>query len=135
MTRSLDETHRDVVTALIALGGSSDAMTLKKRIMEGGYRQLDAELAIQRSTDGQRLPLVVVQRNLHIAIEDDLPQRCAEAASWRRSGLYEGYLLAAHGAACVAKGLCSEDDSIRYAEDMTIRAALDRVAGSAGSAD
>ena len=129
MTKTLDDNHQDVVTALIILGGITDAMTLKKHLMEAGYKQQDAELAIQRSADGQRKPIVKVARDLRIELGDDLPARCAEILEWRRTGLYKGYLLTAYGQNAINEGRCRDNEGIRNAEDRTVKQALMRVAG------
>ena len=128
MTKTLDENTPDGVTILIALGGATDAMTLKKKLMNTGYSTEDAQLAMQRSVNG-RAPLVVIDNDLQYRLGDDLPQRCAELLSWRNNGHYTGYLIEAYGKKAEEDGRCNEGEGIRTVEYQAVKEALAKVAG------
>ena len=128
MERTLEQTHRDVVTALIMLGGNSMPAEVKKRLTNNGYTTLEAELAIQRSTNQRNIPYVQIGPKMELFVEDHLADRCAELHSWKKNGSYKGYLLEAYGKYLASKRKCAASESLEYAKKITTGQAIERLA-------
>lgn len=101
---------------------------VKKRLTESGYTTLEAELAIQRSTNQRNIPYVQIGPKMELLVEDHLADRCAELHSWKKNGSYKGYLLEAYGKYLASKRKCAASESLEYAKKITTDQAIERLA-------